>query len=494
MAFFDSTKMISDPDSLIYYAGASGSAPVSANMTIDYTAKTIQLKLGATGAGALLVEDGGATGKCVYSKLKEVWKSDSTLIKFPFPMLPITDEQFELINGWDFADLTTKQLIRTAGWALKSSDGLSTYEEYTGVISLGTLASTSHQIYYTQIPMTTIAATGSTTNFALTGPVNQAIKIYGDVSHGNFNYRSYLKLFVREYGSLYANSTLPDIGVSTLTYQTYRFPVTTSTDLKATTTPPTGAPYTGMSIKWETTPQSHTATTAANYNVTIEANNGTAKQVYEFVQYALRHGNVSDVDTNATAGYVKFGEVAPDLLHFVGDTLYVNYQTVGATGGVWVNNISAVDTNSIYFYDNTNTIAAYPYQAVLRLNFGDNLINDTVSKYYVFFTDDNAGDNTGRDYGTANAILVKNASSVDMTGAVSGISGYPSTTYVDLTYDYDGNEQRGTTSKGVDAPVTVIALGFSGAQYVKSTGIIAKSKANSISLVSSLERNASNPV
>lgn len=489
MAYFDSTKMIVDPDNLYYFAGASGSTPASANMVVDYTTLKISLKLNATGAASGLTVDGGATLKCVYSKLKEIWKSDATLIKFPFPMLPITDEQFELINGWDFADLTTKQLIRTGGWALKTADGVTTVEEYAGVISLGSLAANTHQIYYTQSPMTTIAATGATTNFALTGPVNQAIMIYG--ASGATNNRAYLKLFCREYGSSYANSTLNDIGVPALTYQCYRFPVTTSADLKAiNTNPTTGATYSGMSITWQATPVAKVATTSANYNVVINGNNGTAQEVYEYVQFKLARGVVTDIDSNATAGYVKYGQVAPDLLRFVGDTLYTTYQSVGATGGVWIDSINAVDKNSVYFADNLGVNNFFPYQAVLRINFGDNIINDVTSKFTVFFTSIGAS-----AFGTANAIIANDAAGSGMNYVIrsSALSGsWITNKYADLSFDYDANVQGGRTA-GTDANITVVALGLGTAQYVKTTGTIAKSKSNSVSLVSSLERNYLNP-
>jgi hypothetical protein len=488
MAFFDSTKMISDPDSLTYFAGASGSAPASANFIVDYAALKIQLKLGATGGGALLVVDGGATLKCVYSKLKELWKNDNVLQKFDFPMLPITDEQFELINGWDFADLTTKQLIRTGGWALKTPDGVTTIEEYAGVISLGALAANTHQIYYTQSAMTSTAATGAISLFALTGPVNQAIMISS--ASGANNFKSYLKLFCREYGSSYASSTLTDIGVPALTYQCYRFPVTTSTDLKIVNSNPTTGVYANMSITWNSAPITATATSAGLYNVTVEGSGGTAQQVYEFVQYKLARGVVADIDSNVGATYVKYGQVAPDLLRFVGDTLYTIYQSVGATGGVWVNNIGAVDKNSIYFRDNSNVEHYYPYQAVLRINFGDNIINDTSSKFTVFFTTNPSG-----NYATSGAVIVNDASSVPMNyiirNAASSAS-WISNKYADLTFDYDGNTQGGRIA-GTSPAITVVALGLGTAQYVKAAGTIAKSKANSVSLVASLERNYLNP-
>ena len=125
--------------------------------------------------------------------------------------------------------------------------------------------------------------------------------------------------------------------------------------------------------------------------------------------------------------------------------------------------------------------------ASLLLEFGANLVNDSDAVYRVFFTNDDAGDNLGNDFGTANAVLVDNASGVDMAGTVGGASS------ATLTFDYDGNVQRGAASAGVDAPITVVAIGLSTGQYVSATGTIARSTSNVVSLVAPLERNYVNP-
>jgi hypothetical protein len=72
-----------------------------------------------------------------------------------------------------------------------------------------------------------------------------------------------------------------------------------------------------------------------------------------------------------------------------------------------------------------------------------------------------------------------------MTGDVSNSSS------VVLSFDYDNNVQGGRTA-GTNADITAVALGLSTGQYVKATGTIAKSKANSVSLVAPLERNYQN--
>src|SRR5574343_461155 len=86
-------------------------------VVIDSTAKTIQLLV----AGNLTND--GVTGQCLYSFLKEEWKNDDALFKFPFPMTSITNEQFEFNYDWVPKDNITRKLIRTAGWAEVSTAG-----------------------------------------------------------------------------------------------------------------------------------------------------------------------------------------------------------------------------------------------------------------------------------------------------------------------------------------------------------------------------------
>jgi hypothetical protein len=451
--------LITDPDNL----------NDATEIVIDVSGKTVQLLV----AGNL--SNDGVTIKCVYSKLKELWKTNSTYIKYPFPMGPITDEQFEMINGWDWEDNTTRYLLRTGGWAVKDANGVS-LEEWAGIISLGSIGA-SDQAYFQQ------AAAGSAVNFQLAGPVNQAIKVYGDGTHGNFDYRSYFKIFCRIYAKTYASSQISDIGTSTMTYQVYRFPLSNTTDIKIThddTTVSTTSPYTGMSITWYGTPQS-IAIGASNYNfsIIIDGNNGTAEQIYEFVQYSLRQA--TDIDAGAGT---ETGKLTSSLLRFVGDTLYT---VLTSDGGVYIENFLSEDINRLVFVDDTGAERTFPFTAVLTLNFGDNLVADAAAKYWVYFTNDDAGANAGNDYGTTGAILVKDSDDVDMTGDISAQSS------VQLTYDYDTNVQRGSGSDGEDAPITCVAIGLSTGQFVKATGTITRSTSNTVSLVAALERNYDNP-
>jgi hypothetical protein len=444
--------MITDPDDLV--------DPTS--IAIDTTGKTVQLLV----AGLLSTD--GVTIKCVYSKLKELWKTNTTYIKFPFPMGPITDEQFEMVNGWDWKDDTTRYLLRTGGWALKDSGGVS-QEEWAGIVTLGSIGA-SDQAYFLQ------SAGGAVTNFQLTGPVNQAVKVYGDGTHGAFDYRSFFKVYCRIYAKSYAFSQLSDIGVSALTYQAYRFPLANATDIKVThadSVVTSSLPYQSMSITWYAAAQPRSiGGVNRNFHVIVNANAGTAEQVYEYVDYELRLN--SDIDAGSGT---QIGKKVGSLLRFVGDTLYT---ISGSEGGVYIDNYQAADVNRLVFVDDTNAERIFPYTAVVTFNMGANLVADANAFYWCYYTAVPSG-----SYGTANAVLVTDNNGLPMTGSVAGSSS------IQRTFSYDTNTDGGRAS-GSDAPITAVAIGLNTAQFVNGVTTIARSISNAAALVAPLERNYSN--
>ena len=447
--------LITDPDNLTQ----------NTEVTFDTAAKTIALSQ----AGNLSTD--GVTLKALYSFCKEEWKDDTNLIQHPFPFTPITDEQYELKDGWDFANDASRYLVRTGGWAVVNTSGVTT-EMWAGVITLGSLEAGT-QVYFSQ-------TAGTATDFQLTGEVNQAVKIFDSTGTDD---RGTLNLYARKQGDKFAQAALSDIGVTgNMTFQVYRFPLATSADLKISLGDPTvsAAPYSAITITYHASPISRTiGGVSYNFNVEVDGNGQSIEGIYETLQYRLRQA--SDIDDGA--GTV-IGNVADELAFFLGDTLKLKE-------GVYLTNFDATDTNNILHDPNGGPFdIAFPFTASLTLEFGGNLVSDSDAVYRVFFTNDDAGDNLGYDFGTANAITVEDATSPtpqDMAGTVGGASS------VTFTYDYDGNVQRGSASAGDDAPITVVALGLETGQYVSATGTIARSTSNVVSLVSALERNYENP-
>jgi hypothetical protein len=692
--------LLQDPDSLGYEKSLF-TASAAEELAVDTTNKKLKL----TRIGNLTSD--GVTLKCLYSKLKEIWKSDADLIKFPFPMTPITDEQFEFKEGWNLDDSinpTTKithagtnsgtsaqftitttgnfntsnvvpglyvsgtgvgtgakvvtvnsntqitvsvansgtvsgsltfwgdvdytyNLVRTGGWRVNNVANTVT-EEWIGAISLGSLgAEVTTKTLVTTATMTststvTVASTaglqagsfvtapgfplgttilsigGGTTftisktivslasgavvtvrpkdqiyyqiynngasgtslnpkNAVLTGQVNQAIQTYS--LGGGYDYRDAndtLKFYVREQGWTYGSQSKTDIGVSTLSYQTYRFPVTNASDaLKITvadsaidtanlaTGIPNQAPYSNMSITWYATPQSRTVGgTAYNFNVIVDADTtvgplvgggASLEQVYQFVQWSLRRGTSVDIDQSGTTA--KIGAITRELLKFVGDTLYVIYDS--SDGGVFIDSVASADKNRVVFIDNTAANVTFPFTASGSLNFNEYLATEGNSGadavYRLFYkklysTQGSAG---VKEFGTSSAILVRKA---DNTTEISGtLSGNLSS--VSFDYDYDNNTQSAwqpstsytldtefrnknagvTTWYRVTTPYTsggtfgatdttntlviagpsvvLVSIGLNKGQYVAQGSTIAKNTTNAIGAVAALERNYSNP-
>jgi hypothetical protein len=417
-------------------------------VVFDALNKTIELVV----AGNLSTD--GVTLQALYSFTKEEWKNDNNLIRYEFPFIAITPEQFEFVNGWKPANAATVNLIRNAGFAVKAVDG-SSQEEYAGIITLGSIGS-GDQVYYQQ----TIG--GAPSNIILTGPVNQAVKIFGDTDNGNFDYRDVFKMFVREQAKTYADADLNDIGVSTMTYQTYRFPLANQDDLKVTEADNVVDAY-GVTVSYYSADQLRTiGGSDYNFDIIIDGNNKTAEEIYMAVQSALRKN--TDIDALASS---VIGKTAESLLNFVGDTLVT-------TTGVYIDNFLPIDTNRIEFFDTSATKRVFPFIAAGNISFNANLVNDGQAIYKMYYTD---------GFGSNLADLVEDSDGNPIEGTITGSS-------ISFSYDYDGDTGGG--SAGTDKNVTVVAIGLNSAQYVAASGTISRSTENSISLVSALERNYSN--
>lgn len=492
-------------------------------IVFDTTNRTIQLLV----AGNLSTD--GATLQSIYSFCKEEWKDDANLIKLPFPLEAITEVKFDLINGWDWEDATTIELIRDGGWALRDAGGVS-QEEYFGFITLGLMDNPSvDTAYYQQVAGNTAA----TTSTVYTGPVNEAVKTYGDATHGNFDYRDFFTAFLREQGKVYSQSSLAEQAVNVIDYTVYKLPLANATDPKIVAADidifdgTLQGVYANMTIdylrgtgftawvsagsyvtdqvvsdggRWYRALTTHSgvatlpgvdATNWESYlgerqigadwypfRVIIDADGQVAENVYEFTQYSNRQASNINDNTLADAFGDVNGNIAPQLLSFLGDTLVTGV-------GVYIDNFNSNDTNRIEFRDATSTTQTFPFVAAGTINFNDNLQNDTNAKYWMFFSDPDGTPASGDEYGTTGAIIVNDNGGSPITGTISGA---PS---VSFTFDYDGNSQGGRTP-ATDATVVIVAIGLDTAQFVRVNGSITRNVGINFSLVSALERNYSN--
>ena len=281
-------------------------------VTLNTGSRTITLNL----AGDL--SEDGVTGLCLYSFLKEEWKADAALIPVPFPMVAITPEQFEFVDGWKPANDATRKLIRTAGWREIDASAVLN-REYMGVVSLGNIDFTSKTVgdkaYYA------FATDSARTEFTYAGPVDEAVQTYGDASNGNFDKRSQVfTVYIRQQGKTYDSTTTTEIGVSTLTYITYRFPLSEGTDLNISESDgniAVNSPYTQINVKYFDQAFSRDVDTATDRNFGIVIDVGT-------------HSGV-DGSTTAAGNTLTTAEAGITGANYTGGTLVIHEGTNAGT-------------------------------------------------------------------------------------------------------------------------------------------------------------------
>lgn len=506
----------------------------------DTAARTIQLLI----AGNL--SDDGVAIQSVYSFTKEEWNSDSTLIKHPFPMKPIdgpSGTQFNLIEGWNWLDTTTTGLIRDGGWALKDAAGVS-LEEWMNITSLGSFIEPSvDRAYYTQ------GDVDSPIDILLAGEVNQAIKIYGDVSHGDVDYRADFIIQLREEQKTFdAYDLIIEQNITALTYKKYALPLSNVLDANVTHTDVeiAAAPYLNIDLTiFVSAEQRNIGGVPRDFKRIFEGDGKVLEEIFEKHQYLYRQ--TTDIDEGA--GTLR-GDTAQTRMYWANGKLYVDG---------YVDNILTADANRVVFIDDGGTERENPYVSAGTLEFNSALSGDSDSIYRLFFKTDDLGDNTGRDYGTDDALLVhgndkassgdisfttNNAiatagatdfsvfsigDSIQVSGTTSNDGFYvvatvsatditvegtdiateaAGTTFtinkvlggiidgnssISFDYDYNNNEQRGAASTGTDAIVILVGIGLEGGQFVVAEGTIEESKTIKVSLVANDELTYTNP-
>lgn len=203
-------------------------------------------------------------------------------------------------------------------------------------------------------------------------------------------------------GKTFGQANLASAGKTALGNFVYAFPLANATDLKIAATDlqidsdtnnvPDGN-YAGMTITYHSTGQAKTGLIGGskNFGIVIEANGGTAQEVYEFVQWSLR----GTFDIDAGAG-TNIGRTMDGLMRFVGDTLEVGSTDGGLTfptnpegggTGVFIDNIAAADKNNVKFWDNTQpgTPLSFPETIAVTCDFNATLEGDVAAEFDLFY-------------------------------------------------------------------------------------------------------------
>lgn len=451
---------ILDPDLITYSVNSATNM-----LRFDTTAKTIQLVAG----GALIAKD-GLTGQCLFSKIKEVIKADTTLIKYALPVREmIHDESMELINGWTFLDATTIKMIRDCGVA---------YVNTAGVITAMFACFYTNGAVLTGAPYGTFSsATNAATfpfthvNIGSTFGINELIQIYSDTNGDgtpDYDYRAYTKLFLREGGYTYAEQSNADIGYPALTYKKYVFALTHAADSGVTQSDAVVDAYTGMSIQWYAAAQAASlgANGPYNFHVLINGNAHTFDEIYSWVQRQLRKS--TDIDADGTGN--RTGQVTPALVYMEDAKLKTRYQA--GVGGIHVSNLSPASYNSVAESDDTQTFRTYPYTAAISFGFDSYLQADGANtKFWIY---------DAATYPGVGATLLLDAAGSPMVGDLTG-------NVATKTFSYK------SPGAWADKNWIGVAIGKNNAKIAVASGTILQSTVNSGSFVAGQERWYANP-
>lgn len=488
---------IVDPDSLTVIIDGS---PTTQEVSIDTGAKTIELRVAGNLDDASPGSLSGVTLQAVYSFLKEEWKTQSDLNKFKFPIKMYTKTDGTMQNEWNWANAQTRQLIRDGGWTEIILAGDSAGDQYAGIISLGSFDESTDQAYYQQVSgfsasTTNFDKTGNL-NEAIkifdgsgtpdyTDYLKTFLRIKAKIYSG-YNLISEQGLSLLEpvlYRLPLSNSDdLKDLSLSdndidtTSPYTEVQINYlkgsgfTTHAD---TTLYAAGAVVKDVNGRWYFTPGGGTSGTdndlsdgsdgsitdweqydgeqligttyyAFNRVINLTSGTATAQQIYNWAQRQLRKAsgdgtiNANNTPSTNQRGFgTVYGNVAADLLEYVGDTLKTK-------AGVLIRNFDVNDQNSMVFRDVTvdgggldseyvpvtSTERTYPFVSAGSISFSSNLVSedpDSDTKYAMYFT------YITRKTGTDLAITAASGSDATLTSTSTSLAYLTVNDYIDIS-------------------------------------------------------------
>ena len=360
---------------------------------VDANGNTIRRGVGTVTLGAF--ED-STTDTAYYQFGTDTTVDDTIDFDFPGPVNEMVTF-FEEIGNPPTCDFATSSTI-TRGSGSFITDGY----KVGGQVTVRNADNAAHDgtFVLTAVAALTLTVTGT----PFTGPdpdTNAILAVNNDNS-------MVLRLRVRDgdpKGKTFAQADLASAGKTALGNFVYSFPLANGADQKIDVTDvgidsnsdgsPDVSPYSGMTITYHSSPQARTDLVggSANFGIIVEGNNGTAQQVFEFLQWSLRStgGNgTGDIDAGAE---VAIGRAMDGLARFVGDTgefgtpdgLNFPLNPDGGGSGVYVDNLNATSKNSVVFYDNLNAQKTFPETIAVTLDFNDIAINDTTAEFDLFY-------------------------------------------------------------------------------------------------------------
>jgi len=452
----------SSPDGNIYF-GDNGLIQI---ITAEELAN---VDLGSGAEANPLTNDFGITLRGLYSFENQERVSDETLRTFlratKGTYYPAGAYEFIYDGKLDTANSSTgddRTKVRGSGWKehADSGSGSQVNRIYHGVRSLNPIEATSQP--YRTITADTLEATleaATWTDFARTGPIDEAVQVYGDTAFGDtgagdFDYTTdILTVRVRTFGNFPGETTSIASGINEMQGFSGGYGIGESDNTaneEALADVWGGAavsPFTGMTLEKLASPQTETGFNEADGDFTWVLHNtlgGTAQQCADYLDAAEVFDGDIDVGTGTYNG--KQGR---------------KWYTYNAAGriitnsisgeGLFIEGLSAAEKQKVIFADDAGDTKTYPFVSSLEINVGAVAPTDPDAWWHVYY-EDGAG---GLDFDTANAVTVNDASGNPMKGNVQAdVSGVK----INTDYDYDGNTQAGLPA-GVDKDMVVIVEG-----------------------------------
>tara|TARA_R100001244_G_scaffold25113_4_gene25573 strand:+ start:33374 stop:36118 length:2745 start_codon:yes stop_codon:yes gene_type:complete len=200
------------------------------------------------------------------------------------------------------------------------------------------------------------------------------------------------------------------------------------------------------------------------------ANSGDLSQIFQYLQWKLRL--TSDIDGSTG---IERGDITALLMSFASPN--------GTTLDLFPDDLSTTESNNVTFRDLTGDDRNNAFLVGLIFAVNNNLINSSFKRLVAFFADPDGTPANGDEFDSNGAIIVDDASNVDMD--FTTIAGN-----ISRSFDYTNNAQGGRTPD-TDANVVVVAIGDDLAQYVLVNETIGKVNSQTIAVGNALERNYS---
>ncbi len=409
------------------------------------------------------------TGQNWYSYMVEVWRTESALFNVAFPLQANGPNSFTLLDDWEFVDgWESLRHFRRDGIRYVNAAGTQTYV-LAAILSSGVPA--GFQVRYQQQDGI------GTTNALRTGNIDQLIPIYGDASHGNFDYRNWLVCKVQEEGYDQAETVVDDL-YGTLEDQLYVIGLTPIPNGIAAQ-----AGITGITITFEPTPVEWPAASGKYFSTTITDTTDTHSGL-EIMQYvrSLNDFNLHDmVRPNGTAFKTVNGNfygdayltpagvrvvkadgttVHPDFNVFASDDPSITYVPPVTAIIRWT---GAEDSTTVIIYNETQAdykleagaviVGAGGYSLSLSLPNANVAVGDTLRLRYA-----KVGKEPGELFGvmTASGLSFVGTMEIQPVYAVWGTLGIDGTTVTEFTadninIDFDITTATNTTKKRLGA-------------------------------------------